>query len=205
MTAWVRPALLVAALLGAGLLLRWAGLGTLVDAAGHQGPWAYTAAGALACGLGVPRQAVAYAGGLAFGFWPGALLALAAQTMGCAADFLLARRLGRTWVARRVAAGGRAAQAEAFLAQNTFVATLTLRLLPVGSNLLTNLVAGASTIPPGPFIAGSILGYVPQTVVFALLGGGLRVTQGAQIMLALALLALSVALGLLLLKRANVR
>ena len=202
-TAWLRPLLLLGGLLGAGLLLRWAGLGAFVAAAGQKGPWAFIGAGALACGLGVPRQVVAYTGGLAFGFWTGSGLALAAQTVGCCGDFALARLVGRGWVARRVAEGGRAAQVEAFLSRNTFLATLTLRLLPVGNNMLTNLIAGASSIPAGAFIAGSVLGYGPQTVVFALLGGGLRVTEGTQIAVAGGLLALSLLLGAVLLRRSK--
>lgn len=201
--AVLRPALLVVALLGVGLVLRWAGLGAFVDAAGQQGPWAFIGAGALACGLGVPRQVVAYTGGLAFGFWPGVGLALAAQTLGCCGDFVVARLLGRGWVLRRVAAGGQVARAEAFLADNTFTATVTLRLLPVGNNLLTNLIAGASSVPAGAFVAGSVLGYVPQTVIFTLLGGGLRVTQNTQIAVAIALLALSATLGIHLMRRSR--
>ena len=53
------------------------------------------------------------------------------------------------------------------------------------------------------FLAASILGYVPQTVVFALLGGGLRVSQSTQVALAVALLALSIVLGLALLRRSR--
>ena len=57
-------------------------------------------------------------------------------------------------------------------------ATLTLRLLPVGSNMLLNLVAGVSErARQAPFMAASAIGYLPQTVVFALLGGGVRVSQ----------------------------
>ena len=79
-------------------------------------------------------------------------------------------------------------------------ATLTLRLLPVGNNLVLNLLAGVSTLSVGPFLAALVLGYVPQTVIFALLGGGVRVSEKVQVAVAVALFAVSVILGLILLR-----
>jgi uncharacterized membrane protein YdjX (TVP38/TMEM64 family) len=192
----------VAGLVGAGLVLRRAGLADL-GAAGRHGPAAYVLLGAAACALGAPRQAVAYAGGLAWGFWPGVLLGLAAQVLGCAAALLWSRLVARRWAAAwlRRRAAGRLARLHAFLARNPFTATLTLRLLPVGSNAVLNVVAGVSAVPALPFLAASALGYLPQTAMFALLGGGVRVEHGLQVALAAALFALSLLLGAVLLRR----
>lgn len=202
--AW-RPVLLLVGLVGAGLLLRGAGVGGF-EHAGQHGPLAFVLLGGLACAVGVPRQAVAYAGGLAWGFWPGAALGLAAQVLGCAATLcwsrLVARRWAERWLRRR--ATGRLARLDAFLARRPFAATLTLRLLPVGSNLVLNLAVGVSAVPVGSFLAASALGYVPQTVVFALLGGGVRVEHAAQVAVAVALFAVSLALGTALLRRGRV-
>ena len=157
----------------------------------------------LACGFGVPRQVVAYAGGLAFGFWPGSALALLAEIGGCAGNFLGARLLARRWATRWLQrnSGGRLDRMNRFLAARTFTATLTLRLLPVGSNLVLNLLAGVSGVAFGPFLLASVLGFVPQTAVFALLGGGVRVSQAVQVGLAAVLFAASMGLGVLLLRR----
>lgn len=198
-----RPALLLLGLLAAGWVLRRLGLDAGVATAGQRGPLAFVAVAAAACAVGVPRQVVAYSGGLAFGFWPGAALALLAEILGCIGDFYWARWVARAWAARWLArgGGGRLERLSRFLGANAFVATLTLRLLPVGNNLLLNLLAGVSSVAAGPFLAASALGYVPQTAVFALLGGGVRVSQGVQVVGAVALLALSIALGLLLARR----
>ena len=200
--AW-RPALLLLGFVGIGFALRGLGLDAVIAAAGENGPLAYVALGALACAAGVPRQVVAYAGGLAFGFWPGAALALVAEALGCAADFfwarLLARRWAERWLQRR--GGGRLDRLDRFLTARAFTATLTLRLLPVGSNIVLNLLAGVSGVAAGPFLLASLLGYVPQTAVFALLGGGVRVSEGVQVALAAALFAASIALGVVLLRR----
>ena len=200
--AW-RPALLMLGLVAAGLALRGLGLDARVAAAGEGGALAFVALGTLACAVAVPRQVVAYAGGLAFGFWPGAALALAAEVLGCTANFFWARLAARRWAERWLqrAAGGRLDRLNRFLAAQAFTATLTLRLLPVGSNILLNLLAGVSGVLAGRFLLASALGYIPQTAVFALLGGGVQVSAAAQVALAAALFAASIGLGLLLLRR----
>ena len=202
-----RPALLLLGLVLAGLALRNLGLDAGIAAAGQRGPLAFVAIATAACAVGVPRQVVAYSGGLAFGFWPGASLALLAEVLGCVGDFYWARWAARAWAVRWLArggGGGRLERLSRFLVANAFAATLTMRLLPVGNNLLLNLLAGVSSVAAGPFLAASALGYVPQTAVFALLGGGVRVSQGAQVVMAAVLLALSVALGLLLARKRSV-
>ena len=74
--------------------------------------------------------------------------------------------------------------------------TLIIRFLPVGSNLVTNLVAGVSAIPTGWFLLGSLAGYTPQTLIFALLGNGVRVDPLWRTLLSASLLAASTLLGL---------
>lgn len=200
-----KPALLLAGLVAAGLGFRAMGLDPrgAMAAAGQHGPVWFVALGALACAVGVPRQLVALAGGYSFGFWPGAALALLAEGLGCAIDFMWARLLGRQLAAEflRRREGGRLDRLNRFLSGRAFTATLTLRLLPVGSNIALNLLAGVSGVAFVPFVAASVLGYVPQTVVFALAGGGASLSDGFQLGMAACLLALSVALGVALLRR----
>jgi len=198
-----RLVLLLLGLIVAGLALQRLGLDAGIATAGERGPLAFVAVATAACAIGVPRQVVAYSGGLAFGFWPGAALALLAEVLACAADFFWARVIARAWAAHWLmrAAPGRLDRMSRFLVANAFTATLTMRLLPVGNNLLLNLLAGVSSVAAGPFLLASALGYVPQTAVFALLGGGVRVSQGMQMVVAVALFAVSIALGGLLLRR----
>jgi uncharacterized membrane protein YdjX (TVP38/TMEM64 family) len=209
-----KPLLLLAGIVIAGVLLRElraAGvletgfLERMIVGQGVRGQLLFVALGAAACAVGVPRQAVAFAGGTAFGALVGSGLSLAAMVAACAVTFFWARLVGRGWARRRIerAFSGRLARVDRFLAANPFAATLTLRLLPVGNNLALNLLAGLSGIAALPFIAASALGYVPQTVVFALLGKGVRVDGAIQLGLGLVLFAASALLGLWLLKRAR--
>jgi uncharacterized membrane protein YdjX (TVP38/TMEM64 family) len=142
---------------------------------------------------GGPRQAVSFFAAWLFGLAPGFGLGLAASGLACVVAYGFAR-LYAGW-ARRIIRG-RVDIAAQFWAANTFMLTLILRLLPVGSNLLINLAAGVARIPPVSFVAGSLAGYVPQTAVFALLGAGVNVGSTEQIALSAILFAASAALGI---------
>ena len=183
----------------AGLALRGGWGRAALDAPAQAGPAVFVLVGTLACAVGVPRQVVAYAAGLGFGSWAGCLLALLAEVGGCLADFLWARLIARDWAARRIR--GRLARLDQQLSRHPFGATLTLRLLPMGSNILLNLLAGVSAVALGPFLLASAIGYVPQTVVFALLGGGVRVDRNEQLILAALLFVAASGLGLWLMRR----
>lgn len=204
--AVVKGLALLAVLLAAGLAARAYGAGMLAHVTPTPGGiLAFVAVGAIVSAAGVPRQVVAFAGGYAFGLWHGAALALLAQMLGCAADFWLARVAARAWAIRRIeaASAGRMARLDRFLAANPLTATLTLRLLPVGNNLVLNLLAGVSAMAAAPFLGATLVGYIPQTLVFALAGSGTQVDRTHQIGLAAALFVASAALGLLLLRAAN--
>ena len=202
--------LMVAGLALGGFLLRALGAapGTewvdlYIRDQGLLGETLFLLAGAAATAVGVPRQAVAFLAGYAFGTVIGVGVALVAQLLGCAVAFFWAGAVGRGWAERRLAGrfGPRLRPVVETLRENPFGAALALRLFPVGNNLALNLLAGISAIPALPFLAASALGYLPQTVVFALLGKGVRVDGAWQLMLSGMLLAVSVALGIWLMRR----
>jgi uncharacterized membrane protein YdjX (TVP38/TMEM64 family) len=206
--ALARPALFLAGLLAGGFALHLisraggldpAALNSWIVGQGWLGRLAFIGIGAAACAVGMPRQAVAFAGGYAFGAVHGSLAAWAAMLLGLAAAFWWARLAGRAYAQRRLS--GKLRRIDRFIAENPFSATLTLRLLPVGNNLALNLLAGLSGVAFGPFLAGSAIGYLPQTIVFALLGKGVRIEREVQIALGVVLFLASALMGLWLLSR----
>ncbi|MCR0983025.1 TVP38/TMEM64 family protein [Roseomonas populi] len=214
LTAAGRMALLAAGLGVAGWIIRTLGLAPggesgmawvdhWIRGQGLLGEALFIAAGTAAAAAGLPRQAVAFLGGYAFGATIGTALSLLAQVLGCAIAFLWARMVGRGWAARRLEGrfGRRLRPLHDRLAASPFGATLALRLLPVGNNLALNLLAGLSGLRLAPFLAASAVGYLPQTLVFVLLGDGVAVDRTAQLALGAVLFIVSVVLGILLLRR----
>lgn len=159
----------------------------------------FVAMGAMGTGIGLPRQIVAFLGGYAFGFVEGTALALLATVLGCIGSFTYARLLGRSVVKRRFA--GKIARVDAFLKENPFSMSLLIRLLPVGNNLITNLLAGVSSASMIGFVGGSALGYIPQMAVFALVGSGIEVDTTFRVSLSAALFVASGAIGVTLYRR----
>ncbi len=210
-TDWLRPlarpALLLCGLLAAGLLIRQlpgidqAMFSRVLLRDGLHGRVVFLCVGTLICAVGLPRQAVGFAAGFAYGPTMGMALTTVANLAACLADLLWARMVARGWARRRLLQG-RLARLDGFIARNPFTAILTLRLLPVGSSLMLNLLAGVLDVRVAPFLAATLLGSLPQTVIFVLVGSGARIGQTAQIALGVTLfLASGVAGGILLHRR----
>ncbi len=164
-----------------------------LDGMGALGWLVFTVAAGLLTAAGLPRQIPAFIGGYVYGVAGGTLLATLGAALGCGLDFAYARFLGRDLVRRRFAR--RIARFDCFLAQSPLAMSLIIRLMPVGNNLITNLAAGLTSIPLWPFLAGSFLGYVPQHLIFALVGKGVRVDPGLRIGLAALLFVASTLWG----------
>src|ERR1039458_4611399 len=81
-------------------------------------------------------------------------------TAGMAIE-LVARRMGR-----------RLQRFDDLLGEHGFMVVLLIRLCPVGNNFLTNYLAGVTAIPLGTFLTASFVGYLPESLIFALLGSG---------------------------------
>lgn len=205
---WLRGIFLILSLIGIGLVLKNAGLEHLferewIDANvrgnGLHGYGLFLAAGAVMTAIGLPRQVVAFFGGYAFGVLPGLLLGALAALGGCILAFYYARLFGRGLVRRLFPE--KLQRFDDFIRGHPFSMTLLVRLLPVGNNLVTNLIAGVSRIPRLAFFAGSLIGYLPQTLVFALAGSGLTVGSHWQIGGSLVLFVVSGLLGVRLYRR----
>lgn len=182
-----------------GLTLDQAWIDREVRGRGLSGELLFLGVGALMTAVGLPRQIVAFLGGYAFDWLLGTALAVVAATLGCALAFGYARLLGRGLVTARLP--GLARRLDAFLDRQPFFMALLIRLLPVGHNLSTNLAAGVSRVRAWPFIAGSALGYLPQTLVFALAGSGINLDPAWRLGSAVVLFLVSALLGVWLYRR----
>lgn len=166
---------------------------------GVRGVVVFVLLSTLLVALGLPRQIPAFIAGYGFGAVYGTGLALLAQVLACCLDFVWARAVAREFCQRKF--GKRLAKIERLLTQQPFTASLMLRLMPVGNNLLLNLAAGLTSVRMLPFVAASALGFIPQTVVFALFGKGSVPDHMHILLLGVGTFIASALLGLLLLRR----
>ncbi len=165
---------------------------------GVPGELLFVAVGGIVTALAVPRHVVSFLGGYAFGLGLGTALALLATELGCLLVFFYGRYIGRPLVSARMSEKMRARvrRIEDFLAANPFSMTLLIRLLPVGNNFATCLAAGVSRVPAGPFLLGSLVGYLPQTFVFTLAGSGIEMGGGLRVAFAVLFFVVSGAIGI---------
>lgn len=205
---WLRGLILLGSLVAIAYLLKNLGfehlfqkqwIETQVKGQGLQGELLYLAAGALITAVGLPRQLVAFFGGYAFGMVWGALFGSLAALGGCILSFYYARLLGRGLITRLFRE--RIQRFNAFIEGQPFSMTLLVRLLPVGNNLATNLAAGVSRIPARIFFLATFIGYIPQSLVSALIGSGVTQSPVLKIGAGIVLFVLSGLLGLHLYRR----
>jgi uncharacterized membrane protein YdjX (TVP38/TMEM64 family) len=177
--------------------------GAALESKGGVGMLLFLIVGVLSTSIGLPRQMVAFIGGIAYGVVPGVLLSLCAAILGCYLTVNLSRRLFAAKVAHRYPKV--ISKLQLFLKDDVFIKVLVLRLQPLGTNLLTNLCVGFTRISIRDFLIASAIGYVPQMLVFALLGSGIRVGSNVQLVLSAVLLVISLLLGFLLYRRHTMR
>lgn len=204
----LRGLVMIVTLALVGYLLEGVGLRSMFDSTwvdheirgqGLLGEGLFLLVGAVVVALGLPRQAVCFLGGYAFGFSFGTVLALLATLTGSLAVFYYARFMGRSFLVRRFP--GQVKRLDEMLAGNPLVAALILRLFPLSNGLAVNIGAGVSGVRALPFFTGSLLGYLPQTVIFTLLGGGMQLAPVANTIVSAGLFVVSSVLGFWLWRR----
>jgi len=154
-----------------------------------------------AMGLGLPRQIAALSAGFLFGAGFGMVLATISAVLGCLVTLLLARKLFSNIVERNYPIT--LVKVSHFFSHNTFLKALIIRLIPAGSNFLTNILAGTARTPIRPYVLGSAIGFIPQMTIFSLMGSGLQVNGDQQLIISIILLFIALLLGSYLYKKTH--
>lgn len=146
----------------------------------------------LSC-IGMPRQITAFTCGYFFGVVLGVLYATLTVTMSVYITYKIASLFKQSYIAIKYKK--QLSKLNDFLSVNTFLKTLIIRLLPVGSNFLTNILAGIASIPLKPYLLGSCIGFIPQMLIFSLVGSGVKLADSTHILSAAILLIIATILG----------
>lgn len=112
-------------------------------------------------------------GGFLFGPWLGSAAAVTGASVGATIMFLVARSALGEALRRRTRAGGLMDRIQAGVRANAFAYLLALRLIPAVPFWLCNIAAGFVHIPIATYVAATVLGIIPSTVIYAGIGSGL--------------------------------
>ena len=143
-------------------------LQSTIDKTGVWAPAAFLGLSAALMFLGAPRLVFCTVGGALFGFIEGLVLSQIATLMGAFGPFLFARWGRRSPSDRKIKLFDKARE---YLKRRSILDVFLLRQLPVWGVFL-NLILGSSDVPIRTFLIGSFFGYLPQSIVFSLIGSG---------------------------------
>lgn len=125
----------------------------------------------------LPAFLITAANGMIFGAFWGALISLIGALLGALTSFSISRLFGEVALNKIV----RNQKALDFIRhageQRGFYLILLARLLPVISFDFISYLAGLSGIPLRSFIAGTVLGMLPATIVYSLVGDKIPVME----------------------------
>ncbi len=130
----------------------------------------------LGTSIGLPRQIAALVAGINLGALVGGIIATLAATLGCLITFTVSRYLLSDKITQKYPE--QLTKLSDFLSEQTFLKAIVIRILPLGSNFITNIIAGVSKVSMRAYVSGSFVGFIPQMIIFSLAGSGIRL--GAQ-------------------------
>jgi uncharacterized membrane protein YdjX (TVP38/TMEM64 family) len=154
-------------------------------------------------GVGMPRLWVSAIAGAIYGTLAGSGLALLATILGA----VIIYKLGETFLSRLLPKRFRV-KSEVYaqrFRENAFWWVLYIRLFPFSNASVTGILCGSCRVPFRAYLAGSALGFIPLTVVFAIFGSAGMTGSNLQIALGFALLVLSLAVRHIMNRSKNIR
>ncbi|MFN2386754.1 MAG: TVP38/TMEM64 family protein [Thermoanaerobaculia bacterium] len=159
------------------LLARFVPVGRLLEAfrgwSAAAGPWGGALYGLLyAAGtlLGVPAAAFSLGAGFLFGFAGGLAISVLSIAASAAAAWVLGRWIARARVERIIAARPRLAAVDGAIREKGWKVVALLRVNPVIPYGPLNYVLAASSVRFAPYMIGTVVGMLPDTLLYVALG-----------------------------------
>lgn len=118
----------------------------------------------------LPASLITISAGFLFGLFPGILIANLGSTLGAAVMFFLGRFLFRDFVERQVEKSGFLKNFDTLMEKRGFKIVVLARLaifMPYG---ILNYAFSATKIPLRTFVLGSMLGMLPGSILYILIG-----------------------------------
>ncbi|CAM2826207.1 VTT domain-containing protein [Vibrio mytili] len=130
-----------------------------------------------------PKQAIALIFGYLYSIHFGVVLTLLACVFSATFNYYCAQFLLTNWLYQHFP--NKMMKFNSFASRKPFYKILLLRLFPIGNNVVTNVLSGSVRVPFLAFLSASLLGYLPQVVIFALMGAGIQSSSNSMIYLSI--------------------
>jgi len=143
----------------------------------HLGAWGPVVAGALyvpAAVLLIPCTILTLGIGYLFGVLWGVVIVMVGQALGISTAFFLGRYLARNWVAKRISRNPKYARLDRALGEKGFRIVLLSRLSFVLPYNFLNYSYGLSSVPYWKYLPASLLGMLPESLLFLYLASVAR-------------------------------
>jgi uncharacterized membrane protein YdjX (TVP38/TMEM64 family) len=144
-------------------------LQVLVSDTGAWAPLVFLGLTATLIFVGAPRLIFCTLGGALFGFVEGLALVQMATLLGSLGPFLFARWSAREWVTAKLKSFN---IAQEYLQNPSVMDVFLLRHIPIWG-VFINLLLGSNNVRLRTFLIGSFFGFLPQGIVFTLIGSGI--------------------------------
>ena len=142
--------------------------------------------------LPIPIPIVELASGVIFGFWEGWIIAWLGQVISSFGAFAVTRFLNKTFLSRWIN-NKRWSFYQEYLNQSGIKAILITRSTMTSPFNIISFLAGSSTMPWVNFLWSTMLGVIPETLIYVLIGSQLRFLHIRLIWLSTIILAISLA------------
>ncbi len=120
--------------------------------------------------VGMPRVWVAIVAGSLYGALLGSAIGFVTTLIGASGTYILGKSLFRSVMRRRM--GRRLSIWNQRFRENALRWTIYARLFPISNATLTSLICGACKIRFRDYFLANMVGFLPSTVVYAMLGSG---------------------------------
>ncbi|MBI5562319.1 MAG: TVP38/TMEM64 family protein [Deltaproteobacteria bacterium] len=172
LVALIAAAIATVRLWGASGYLSEERLRLWISGFGVWGPLVYIAVYSIAPALMVPGLPLTVIGGVLFGPVRGSVYVITGATIGAALAFLVARYLGRDWVAAMIK-GTRLERLDAEAARRGWRIVAITRLIPLFPFNLLNYAFGLTSIGFIPYLIASFVFMAPGAIAYVLLGSSI--------------------------------
>lgn len=171
--AWVRPVILVVALIAALVLAKTLGLGNRlgelrgwIDSLGAWGPVVFVFLYAAAAVAALPGSALTIAAGALFGSVVGVIVVTFGATLGASLAFLVSRYFARDSVSRWLAKSDKFRKLDEMTGKHGAIMVAITRLVPIFPFSLLNYGFGLTRVKFWTYVLWSGLCMLPGTILY---------------------------------------